>query len=337
MSFILKRPMFRIGGKVDSRGSGITSGLDTPKRGLVDGPGGYAGVEETYKEKLARLRAEQPKLTLGDYLQIAAAGADIIGAPSMGGGISGALTTAAKPLATLGRGLSTSMGAREKAVADLAGTLTGLEIEREIGMAKATKPFESEVQMQFIDEYYKEKIAAAKTKVEKDMLINQRQEEKRTIARGGNLASNYRIFQPQIVEQAKDSVRQALKATLGREPTVDELAKGVAQYLLTINKEFSKGLKDGGRVGYEEGGEVMNQTQQNMATQGVETQGEEVMSQISYNELRARLPQEITDDIVKLLANSYEALADFAEIRTQADVDNFNQKYSVQLILPTEA
>jgi len=43
MSRILRRPMFR-GGAVDSRGTGITSGLmDTPKRGLVDGPGGYAG------------------------------------------------------------------------------------------------------------------------------------------------------------------------------------------------------------------------------------------------------------------------------------------------------
>ena len=46
MSRILRRPMFR-GGPVDSRGSGITSGLaDTskPKRGLVDEPGGYAGI-----------------------------------------------------------------------------------------------------------------------------------------------------------------------------------------------------------------------------------------------------------------------------------------------------
>jgi len=42
--------MFR-GGRVDSRGTGITSGLsyakggsvNTPKRGLVDGPGGYDG------------------------------------------------------------------------------------------------------------------------------------------------------------------------------------------------------------------------------------------------------------------------------------------------------
>ena len=42
MSRILRRPMFR-GGPVDSRGSGITSGLDKPKRGLVDESGGYAG------------------------------------------------------------------------------------------------------------------------------------------------------------------------------------------------------------------------------------------------------------------------------------------------------
>ena len=44
MSRILRRPMFR-GGPVDSRGTGITSGLDKPKRGLVDEPGGYAGEE----------------------------------------------------------------------------------------------------------------------------------------------------------------------------------------------------------------------------------------------------------------------------------------------------
>ena len=50
MSRILRRPMFR-GGRVDSRGTGITSNLgykkggsvNTPRRGLVNQPGGYAG------------------------------------------------------------------------------------------------------------------------------------------------------------------------------------------------------------------------------------------------------------------------------------------------------
>ena len=48
MSRILRRPMFRGGGKISSYGTGITSGLADggmpAKRGLVNGPGGYAGV-----------------------------------------------------------------------------------------------------------------------------------------------------------------------------------------------------------------------------------------------------------------------------------------------------
>ena len=64
MSRVLRRPMFR-GGIADSEGVGITSGLDTPKRGLVDSPGGYAGelsfgerfrmaMEQDYANKKAR-------------------------------------------------------------------------------------------------------------------------------------------------------------------------------------------------------------------------------------------------------------------------------------------
>jgi len=56
MSRVLRRPMFR-GGYVDSEGTGITSGLDTPKRGLVDGPGGYAG-ELSFGERF-RMAMEQ--------------------------------------------------------------------------------------------------------------------------------------------------------------------------------------------------------------------------------------------------------------------------------------
>ena len=47
MSRILRRPMFRGGGKVSSYGNGIATGLANGgmpgKRGLVTGPGGYAG------------------------------------------------------------------------------------------------------------------------------------------------------------------------------------------------------------------------------------------------------------------------------------------------------
>ena len=66
-------------------------------------------------------------------------------------------------------------------------------------------------------------------------------------------------------------------------------------------------------------------------------QGQEKPVPLSYDELRARLPRSIGDDIVRLLSTSYEALADFAEIRTQTDVNSFNTKYQVQLVLPQEA
>ena len=55
-----------------------------------------------------------------------------------------------------------------------------------------------------------------------------------------------------------------------------------------------------------------------------------------YAALRRRLPQEITDDVVRLIAYNPEAFADFADIQDQSDVDSFNQKYNVQLVLPVE-
>ena len=58
---------------------------------------------------------------------------------------------------------------------------------------------------------------------------------------------------------------------------------------------------------------------------------------LSFDELRARLPREITDDIITILAESPQALVEFAEIQTQADVDMFNAKYGVNLVLPTGA
>ncbi len=99
---------------------------------------------------------------------------------------------------------------------------------------------------------------------------------------------------------------------------------------------------EGGRAGYQQG-ELVEQEDVNIQTpQGdvdmQETVEENIPSdQLSYEELRSRLPVEITDDIVKLLVSSAAALGDFAQIQTQQDVDNFNAKYGVNLVLPSEA
>ena len=73
----------------------------------------------------------------------------------------------------------------------------------------------------------------------------------------------------------------------------------------------------------------------NMAIGGAtETPTEPVATNLTFEQLRTRLPKEITDDIVKLVATSEEALQDFAYIRTQGDVEKFNVKYGVNLVLP---
>ena len=58
---VLRRNMFNRGGFAH-RGTGITSGLDTPRRGLVTGPGGYAGKTE---EELAKELAQEILFGLG--------------------------------------------------------------------------------------------------------------------------------------------------------------------------------------------------------------------------------------------------------------------------------
>ena len=94
----------------------------------------------------------------------------------------------------------------------------------------------------------------------------------------------------------------------------------------------------GGRAGYANGEMVMEEQVTETMTPGPQAPSPTSASNpISYEQLRARLPREITDDIVQLMANSVEALEDFAMISTQQDVDNFNKKYNVNLVLPAEA
>ena len=59
-------------------------------------------------------------------------------------------------------------------------------------------------------------------------------------------------------------------------------------------------------------------------------------SQDPYMLLRARLPREITDDVVRLIATNPEAFKDFAAIETQEDVIDFNATYGVELVLPAQ-
>ncbi len=104
-------------------------------------------------------------------------------------------------------------------------------------------------------------------------------------------------------------------------------------------KQILGQFSSGGRAGYANGKLVEEQVTetQTMAPGPMGGQNMNTDNPISYDQLRARLPAEITDDIVELLTNSAEALEDFAMISEQSNVDQFNRKYSVNLVLPAEA
>ena len=95
-------------------------------------------------------------------------------------------------------------------------------------------------------------------------------------------------------------------------------------------KGFKASKKDGGRAGYQIGGEVVEDVSMMRETMAAPSPTAPAQTQdLTYDELRARLPREITDDVVTLIATSKQALTDFANIQTQQDVDNFNQTYNV--------
>ena len=377
MSRILRRPMFR-GGRVEDKGDlKVVDKMGIAKLangGMAQRPGYYDGdIVELYEQidkKIPQIEkpGRQP-LSTGDYLRIASAGMDILGAPSEGSGIGGALRSAAGPLSKLGGDLGSSIDAREAAAkklyeaqmnrrGDIITGITGVQSEYDIGMAKANKKTATEISLNTIDAYYNELIEAEQAKENPDMVVienykSERDFSKLDVAQGGNKASKFRILNPQTIEAAQDIVFEALTTSLGREPTIEEIQAGVTKYLLGVVKGFDQGLSgvdlkaDGGRVGKANGGmmtedvNMMTETPTGMTdiniqeTETMPAQTNEI--NISYDQLRDRLPPEVTDDIVLLMSQSYEALADFAEIQTQADVNQFNTKYNVQLFLPQQS
>ena len=127
-------------------------------------------------------------------------------------------------------------------------------------------------------------------------------------------------------------ILRAIKAQLMKENPGKYKGEEDIQLLQDAKTEFEaffglQQMAEGGRAGYQMGGGAdMDQMPEDQNA-----------PKIDFDTLRARLPKEITDDIVRLIAASPEAFEDFAVIQTQQDVDLFNQKYNVELVLPAEA
>lgn len=154
-----------------------------------------------------------------------------------------------------------------------------------------------------------------------------------------------------IQQQLESKVNAVRKAEADK-----AIGKKIDEEVLKENKAFIESVKsrypdfykanfpelraNGGRIGYAEGTLEPTENNQIESTPTPEDAGTQQSQlkpvvKLSFQELRSRLPKEITDDIVGLISNSEQALQDFAYIKTQQDVNNFNIKYGVNLVLPS--
>ena len=360
MSRILRRPMFR-GGRVAKASGGISQlrqGYNTGERVL--------SIYDQIQEKLPMPEKREPKgLSTGDYLRIASAGLDILGAPSEGPGFRGALASASAPLSKLGVDLGTSIDAKEQKALedyqkelddrrDLAGSLTGAGIEFDI--AKMKSKGELETKKEYLDKVYDARRNAIKGDPDeanklKKIDADYQKDFELFIVKGFDLSDLARIGSQDEIQRKAFSAAKKELATMtnkktGQKWTEDDVGYQIAlinlagSYVSVFSESVTSSFADGGLAEVSDVN-VATATPTGVTDVNVQQIKEDPASQnqpvqISYDELRARLPKEIGDDIVNLLANSYEALADFAQIQTQADIDTFNVKYGVELVLPQE-
>ena len=361
MSRILRRPMFRNGGKAE----GITSGLDTPKRGLVDGPGKYSqDYEDLYKkaqEVTGQIYPEQPTNINPFLINF---GLDLMSRSPQGGFLSTAAQSAKQPTQQLFKDIETNKQRRRDTELSLFSTMAEADAERaSVGSIKGqnvdrvlnsvedlrnnyktyiktpTENSFNQLQGQIAD---MEKIAKGLINFQVDMTNFQGEAELNRLSDIKQELTIQGIPKDQIRKKAEQQFELEKLAHKYKVLTGQELVqKMIAKAEQEENEEEEVEQKAmGGRIGYANAGPVM--PQQPMMQQPTMAQAPGTMEQgdseaLSYEELRERLPSEITDDIVKLIAESPEALEDFAVIQTQQDVNNFNSKYGVQLTLPPEA
>ena len=374
MNRTLKRPMFKMGGAAD----GITSGLDTPKRGLVDGPGKYSQPSNPEKLKLdyniSQMFPTQEEMSEarkfykpyferpeGEGLSrfLINFGLNLASTPPMGKGFSGLISTAAsaakEPTSQLFEDLDREKLQKNVADADLFKTIMeqkGTILSEAAGSDQSSDIFKDQALMGELA-----KIVPQISKTLEDLKLdpdNQELKDKLQILEGQKkiilgddpiAEASLEIFVKS--PQGATIFNNERKKLLVANPDKYEGETGINEVLLTqdtmaVIEQILRGFyAEGGRVDYRVGGGVTGGGEDMGANRVTETATtpEPISStnQMDFQTLRARLPKEITDDIVRLLSVSPEAFEDFATIQTQQDVDVFNKKYDVNLVLPAEA
>ena len=361
MNRVLKRPMFRMGGAAE----GITSGLDQPRKQYFQGTDPYdraLSTTERAMKDLERFRGEKQPLMPGGLPNfLTSFGLNLLSTPPQGGLLATAATAAKDPFATFQAARLTEREDRAKRAEDIFSGALASEYDILAQKAKAaggdqkTAEIERNIIIKAQEEIFKnrdilndltstddeKKIAERNIKIQQNVLTKELGVPAEYLA----IISSPELFDSELSayiqgenDKIKEQQRKYLDANpdktpedaLQQYPLIDENSATARSMTIDYLKE-RYGYAGGGRAGYRIGGGPMMESVAESERQTGEVQD------LSYTELRSRLPQEISNEIVMLLANSKQALVDFANIATTEDIANFNQQYDVNLTLPQGA
>jgi hypothetical protein len=326
--------MFKRGGDViDSQGTGITSGLDTPRQKYDNGK---------LVEQLSEIDVSVPESTKkGAFWR--GIGEGFANARTLGEGLRGAVVGQQKILAP-------AEAAAAERKFDLQKTgITG-QFEADLQTTIAQMDQDTKIKVANIAHNPENTATGLKIKTLKDQLdsnsITPQEYQRRLniILTGTNLQKDANTLAAALISSGAASKEDAAKTAL--------------EIILTIQSAVRQTQATGGRAGYQLGTTNQGAQPMGMNTQAQpasfsanmqetvkmpeETVTEDVQVRdqlkpsvdMDYAAFRAKMPPEVTDDIVQLLYWNEDAFADFAQIQTQDDVYAFNNKYQVSLVLP---
>jgi len=374
----LRRPMFRMGG---SANEGITSGLDKPKRGLVNEPGSYAGSLDDMRLKdlgdrsigdLQRIsQMSRPKETYKDRDDfLINLGLDLVTRPPSGNIVSTVGAAAKDPFKQLQASKATRQQSQSESEADMFKTLIGAQAKimgsegggklfskqqaadavaglmgewqtlRDQQENMSPEEFEDKKAIIFgqIQQYQKENPAVSSLFGDKEFTMSVKSKIKTTLK---NSQKTITVPNPDGEGTIEMTEAQYYADKRNADKLQEEIGRRFLEYYDNMTMFGAGAVKkaEGGRIGYQDAGPVMpaagnmGQATGNMQQ---ETMPEELKQDLTFEELRNRLPQEIGDDIINLILTSGEAMEDFATIQTEQDISIFNKKYGVNLVLPSE-
>ena len=362
---ILKRPMFNMGGRsYQAQGTGITSGLDTPRRGLVQQPGGYAG-ERTLEEIAAdKIAVTTPRVSdgmkvirsFGEYANPYKADGTAKTSGEMGFDQANRITAERDADYSLEKAAELSVLENEEAkiLSDMERDANQTDKLEQITAEANAKKFEIEIQLKQVDNYYagtlaqlEARLIQATTEADKEIVKDAIAQTKRKIAQEKkDIASRKQpglSMKENIINLATKLLEADSKKGISSTMTIEDAME-------TATKIYT-GKANGGRIGYLDGtgmdGVQPMQASMNME-ETISTPNETITEDMSmtdtagkvptinmpYEEFRDKLPGEISDDIATLMYYNQDAFNDFAAITDQSSVYEFNNKYQVNLVLP---